>query len=261
MSTIDRRIAVRRRQVAEDHARSRLRTVLLGIGLAVAIGAVVWAAQSPLLDVDRIEVTGVTRSGASATLEALEIEPGMPMIAVRAGTITDALESDPWVADATVLVVWPNRIEIQVSERIPASVVSSAAGSWLVSTDGVVLAARTEPGRPVIALPGGGALTIGAVLDGDLAGAAEFAAALPARFSADATVAVDGDGVTAVVAGHVVRLGPTVDMAEKARVVAAIVDTGPVPGSVIDVLAPSRPVIVAPELSPDEPTTETEGTG
>ncbi|NNK91409.1 MAG: FtsQ-type POTRA domain-containing protein [Acidimicrobiia bacterium] len=246
MSTVDRRIAVRRRQVAEDHARGRLYLVMWGIVGAIAIGALVWAIQSPLLDVDRVEVTGVHRSSVTATLEALEISPGLPLVAVRSGSIAEALESDPWVADAAVRVVWPNRVEVSVAERVPIVVIALNGSDWLVATDGIVLAPAAGERLARIEVMTADSVDVGAVVPSDVAIAVAFAAALDAEVAASANLTVGEGGLEAVVAGYPIRLGTGEDMAEKARVVSALVATGPPAGSTIDVLAPSRPSIVAP---------------
>ena len=246
MSTVDRRIAVRRRQVAEDHARGRLYLVMWGIVAAVVVGGLVWAAQSPLLDVDRVEVTGVSHSSVVDTLAALEIEPGMPLVAVRSGAIAEALESDPWVADAAARVVWPNRVEVQVAERSPVAVLRHDGGSWLVSTDGVVLAPAADELFGTVEIVVAADVFVGAAVSGDVAGAVDFVSALDGDLAASTLVTVAEDGLAANVAGYPVRLGQGEDLAEKARVVSALVATDPPPGATIDVLAPSRPSIVAP---------------
>ncbi|MBT8212646.1 MAG: FtsQ-type POTRA domain-containing protein [Acidimicrobiia bacterium] len=246
MNTIDRRIALRRHEVAEDHARSRLWLVLWGIVGAVLIGALVWAAQSPLLDVDQVEVSGVARSSTLETLAALDVEPGLPMVAVRSGSIAEAVASDPWVADATVRVVWPNRVEVRVSERVPVAVATVGGATWLMSTDGVVLAPAAGEALSSILVEVPVDLEVGAAVEDGLAAAIVLAAALDPSLASTTAITVAPDGLSAVVGGYEVRLGPPVDLAEKARVVSALVAADPPEGSVIDVLAPSRPSVVAP---------------
>ncbi len=66
MTVLDPRIARRRRQVAEHHARRRVRRLVI-LWLGVVAGVVAWGLQSPFLSVRTIRVEGASRPGFASS--------------------------------------------------------------------------------------------------------------------------------------------------------------------------------------------------
>ncbi len=243
---MDRRFAERRREVGETKARSGLaRSLALLLALAVLAG-VVWLFQSPHLSVRDVRIEGAGRSDAAALANSAGAVEGRPMILVDAGGVTEAIEADPWVAEVEVERRWPDIIVVRVTERIPVAWVL-AEGSWnLVDASGVVLGSDSLPdddGRPLI--NGGAGLADAVVL-----AAVRFADSLRADLAVGAVIAVADGQINALVGDYEVRVGGPEDVDLKAKALAAVLDTDPEPGSIVTVIAPTRPAVAPPISQP-----------
>jgi hypothetical protein len=136
----------RRIRVRRDAGKRRLRRLTLMLAVvALVVGAAV-AARSPLLDVDRVEVTGAEQTSVGAVLEAAAVEPGEPLVLVDVDAAARRVEELPWVDDANVARRWPSTVEVQVSEREPAALAQvTGAHIALVDAEGRVLAIERWP--------------------------------------------------------------------------------------------------------------------
>jgi cell division protein FtsQ len=251
---VDRRLAERRRRVAEDRARSdltRLLRLLMVLGL---VGGLVWFAQSPFLSVGSIDVSGADEVDVDAALVAHGVVEGRPMLVLDVDGAEAALRSDPWVAEARVARDWPTRVLVEVVEWRPEASVELADGWWLVAADGILLEETGEvaPGLPSISLP---SLSSGEVEDDlELAGAVEYVSSLPDGYRVGASVGAGPEGLEATVEGFSVRLGRPFDMEEKALVTAAMIETGVEQGAIITVVAPASPAVLPPGAEPSDST-------
>jgi cell division protein FtsQ len=259
---MDRRLAERRRRVAEDRARSNLgRLMRLLIALAVG-GVIVWFMQSPFMSVGDIHIEGARRVDVEKVLAQHGIHPGRPLLLLDVDGARDALLEDPWVADATVARDWPTTVLVEITERTPAVGIRLADGWWLAAADSVLLDAVEQ--RPeALPLADFTHLTSeDAEGNLDVVGAIEYLAALPDQYREGAIVTMGEEGLEGTVAGFMVRIGRPFDGAEKARVTAAILDRGVEEGSILTVMAPANPAVLPPgagEESSQEPTDDAEG--
>jgi cell division protein FtsQ len=144
---VDPRMRARRIRVRRETGQRRLRRFALGLAaLALVVGAAA-ATRSPLLDVDRVEVTGTDRTSVEAVLRAVAVERGEPLLSVDLGAASRRVEELPWVDHATVARRWPSTVEVQVSEREPAALAQvTGAHVALVDAEGRVLAIERWPG-------------------------------------------------------------------------------------------------------------------
>jgi len=243
---MDRRLAERRRRVAEDRARTNLgRLLRLLIVLAVA-GAMVWSVQSPFMSVDEIRIEGAQRVDVEQVLAEHGIHSGRPLLLLDIDGAQAALLEDPWVAEAAVARDWPTTVLVEVTERTPAVGIRLADGWWLAAADSVLLEnVDTRPeGMPVADFTH---LSSDDVPDDrEAAGAIEYLAALPPQYRDGALVTLGDEGLEGTVGGFPVRIGRSFDAAEKARVTAAILDRGVEEGSIITVVAPANPAVLPP---------------
>ncbi|MGH8934802.1 MAG: cell division protein FtsQ/DivIB [Acidimicrobiia bacterium] len=246
---MDARLARRRREVKEQGARAglgRLVALLMVLGLG---GLATWLLLSPWLAVEHIEVSGARHSDVAGALRSAGLGAGTPLVAVRPARLERALRSDPWVAEAQVTLVLPDRVEISVEERGALARIP-LGGRWvLVAADATVLEGW-DGQEPLPAI----ALDVGPLHPGDqadsaeLRGALQFLQALPGDLHPGVEIRAEPPELWAVVAGRQVRLGHPVDMAAKAAVVAAVLMEGSVPeGGVVDVLSPKRPALRQPQ--------------
>src|SRR5690606_14136251 len=212
---MDRRLAERRRRVAEERARSNLgRLLRLLIALGVA-GAVVWFMHSPFMSVGRIVVDGARQVDVEAVLAQHGIYEGRPLLFLDVASAEAALLEDPWVAEAAVARDWPTTVLVEVTERTPAVGIRLAAGWWLAAADSVLLEnVDTRPeGMPVADFT---QLSSDDVPDDrEAAGAIEYLAALPPQYRDGALVTLGDEGLEGTVGGFPVRIGRSFDAAEK----------------------------------------------
>jgi len=258
MNTMDHRIAERRQQVTEDKARGRLRWLIWAVLIVVVIGLAVWLLNSPLLSISSVTVTGAERTDPAAVANDLNEGIGTPTISVNAGAVEAALLEDPWIAEADVIVSWPDSMEIHVTERSAVAVITIDGNAFHTSIDGVLVERSSEGATPPLVVTDRSTPThVGdQISDRSTLGAIEFISALPPALRRSTEVSVDGTVVGAVVDGTVVLLGRPAEMAAKAAAVEALIAIGIERGSRIDVTAPLRPA-VAPPQSQLEGETET----
>jgi len=248
---MDRKIARRRRGLSEHRARTRLKVVIALVIGAGVVAAGFWIVRSPILSVDEVTVTGSNHSDASAIVEAAGIWPGTPMISIDEAALESDLLTDPWIAEAGVVVTWPGTVEVEITEHVPIAVVQTAAGFANVTATGAVVQLLDDPGDwPVITTAESQTPRAGAVLDAAaLLGALEFVESMPSALAPDAVISIDVDQrLTANLAGYQVRLGRAIDMAAKVAALVAVIDSGVAQGSSIDVTAPRRPAVANPQV-------------
>lgn len=253
---IDPRIRRRRIEVRRDEGRRRLRLLLVAAGLTTAAALVWLATRSPLLDVDRIEVTGARQTGAAAVVRAARIARGAQMTDVAPEAAAGRVEALPWVATARVSRRWPSTVRIEVRERRAVAVSRARGGGWLrLDRSGRFLERVAEPPEDLVAIegapPGAGP---GAALGERARGALAVAAAVPPeRVGVVRVVALLPDGSlelrlagTPAAPGPTVRFGAATQVDEKLVALFTVLDRVDTRGvEVLDVRVPSNPVIVA----------------
>jgi hypothetical protein len=236
MSVIDPRIAKRRHFVAEHGARRRLRSMVIVVVLFGLGGLGYWATQSELLDVDSIVTVGrVTHTDVEGALAAAGVTEGMPLVsAIRAaGRLEEELEASTWVRAATVSVLFPGTVEVEIAERTTAAALQGSDGSWqLVSLDGTIVDSTAQP-------PG----DLGVITDGSIVEPAlEFFGVL-GDLAPGTTVSVVGGELWAERDGLFAKLGRPDQMGEKAAAFAAMTSEEVTPGWAVNLTAPSRPAL------------------
>ena len=256
MTVMDPRLAERRRSVSEDRARKRLRWILIVIAAISLLLGSLWLVRSPVLSIRQVEVVGAEVSDPRAAVHALGMDVGTPTIDVSGDAITRAILESPWVKSATVQVKWPGSVTIEVTERTPVAPVLAGEQWVLVSRDGGVIMAVGNPSDDdaLVAIDLGSIAPGSLVTDSLVLGALEFIEYLPIELRSGVRVRTAGEGLVADVQGHGIRLGRPVDMAQKATVLVALLDSELPEGVTIDLIAPLRPGVAnpQPEVEPEE---------
>lgn len=257
--SIDPRLAERRRNVAEDHAKQNVRRLLRFLAVISLAGVVVWFLLSPYLSVAAVSVTGAASSEAEAILAAHSVIPGTPMILLRPTAVETAIEGDPWVVDAEVALRWPDTVTVTVIERVPRAWVETAGGWVRRAEDGHAVPSAATPDNSL------GWVRLPDVADADAAdselvtGAVEFLMALPPETARAASVRHEAGELWAVVDGYQVRLGRPVEMKEKALSLVTLLDRGLASGSVVVLIAPTHPAVLPPPETEDAEDAEEDG--
>ena len=249
MTVMEPRVAERRKSVSEDRARKRLKWILLVIVvIALVIGAM-WLIRSPVLSIREVEVSGAAQSDPRSTVGELGMDIGTPTIDVDGDAIAAEVLTDPWVKAVDVTVEWPGSVTIEVTERTPLASVLAGEQWLLVGRDGGAITVVSQPGDSdaLIAIDQGSLQPGDVIVDSAVLGALDFIDHLSQDRQAGIRIRTEGDGIVASVQGHDVRLGRPTDMAQKASVLDALLDSGVKAGAAIDLIAPLRPAVTNPQ--------------
>ncbi len=154
-AAIDPRIRARRIAVRRSDARKRLRRLIAFASAMGVLAAVMITLRSPLLDVDRITVSGADHTGVDVVRAATGIARHVPMIDVDTGSARSKLLALPWVADALVTRHWPGTVEVRIKERTPVAAEPAGQGGFaLIDATGRVLGIEAAPPAGVVQLAG-----------------------------------------------------------------------------------------------------------
>jgi cell division protein FtsQ len=252
---VDRRMAARRRQVAEVQARSSLARLMWILVLALTAALTVWLFRSPLLAVSSISVSGFEAAEIESILRSNGVVIGRPMVTVKPAGVTEALLADPRIKDASVELKWPQSVVVGIEPR-RAVAWANLGGHWgQVGVDGVVMATAPEPsdGLPILEVPWDGSDPSPEALGG-----LEFLAALDVLVAQQTVVISRGDELWAMLPNVTIRLGRPIDMSAKAMALEAVLAQGVEIGSVVNLLAPARPAVMTPGAAAAAATTTTE---
>jgi cell division protein FtsQ len=123
------------------------RRVLVGGIAALCIGyalyeAVAYLLYSPgvmLQSAEQIEVRGSRFVPPDAIAEKFSADMGRSVVRVPLTERREAIESLPWVEQAHVQRVLPNRIRVEITERTPVAFLRSGSDLSLVDAQGVIL--------------------------------------------------------------------------------------------------------------------------
>lgn len=227
-------------------APSRSWPAWVAVAVLLLVLAVTVALHSPWLSVREIEIAGAERVDAGGRLAEAGIGPGAIMIWLDTGEVEAAVAADPWAESVRATRVWPDRLVVEVEERVPAVWVE-AGGEWLLlSVDGTILESAPVPGEGLLkASIGLGPAAVGTTPEEAIWGeVVALSGALSGPLASSSTLVVEGAELWLDTPGHVVRLGHPIDLGDKGRVVQVMLADGLPAGAMLDVVAPRRPAVV-----------------
>jgi cell division protein FtsQ len=133
------------------------RLVAAVIAAAVAIVATSFVvSRSSLLHLRQLEVVGTTSLTRSEVVRLAGLSSSTNVLWFDPGAVERRLESDPWVATATVSRRLPGTIRISVVERVPVAMIRDERGFTVLATDGVALSTvEPDPALPEIVVVAG----------------------------------------------------------------------------------------------------------
>lgn len=126
--------------------RERRRSVIIVL-VAITVTSVAGLAliRSPLLDIDRVEVTGVSEVDGAEVVAAADVPIGSPILDLEVEAVAARVEQIPEVRAATVARQLDGTVTIAVTEREPTMALKTADGYVLVDDDGRQVRISTEP--------------------------------------------------------------------------------------------------------------------
>ncbi|MDE0847088.1 MAG: cell division protein FtsQ/DivIB [Actinomycetota bacterium] len=108
--------------------------------LATLLGSLIITIRSEILDVDKIEIRGLTRLTFNEIANSLEFEINSRLVGLKISESEKALTKLPWVEIAHVDRSWSGLVVVKVRERRPIALALSAPSKWvLVDRNGGVL--------------------------------------------------------------------------------------------------------------------------
>ena len=144
---VARRRAVRR-------ARSvRIRRIVVAVLTTASLLYGGWAlAHSRLFALDGVEVAGAHHVSRDELMATGRIRLGMNMLSIDPGAIARRLETIPIVATAHVDRLYPSKLRVVISERVPAAALGIGDSVWLLDARGIAIAAvdSAPRGLPVV---------------------------------------------------------------------------------------------------------------
>ncbi|MEW6060112.1 MAG: FtsQ-type POTRA domain-containing protein [Actinomycetota bacterium] len=121
---------------------------------AVAAGLALYVSHSSLFHLRRLEVQGTSHLTRREVVELSGLVAQTNVLWLDTRSVERRLESDPWVAHASVSRVFPRTVRIEVIERAPVAVVGGYGGLRLIASDGTSLGVvSTSPHLPLIVVP------------------------------------------------------------------------------------------------------------
>ncbi len=251
------RLWQRRAAVLREAGRRRLRFVVAGVALLVALCVGMLVLHTPLVAVRQVTVSGADHSGVQAIVAAAGLTGSPPLIDVDPAAAAARVEALPWVAHATVARRWPDAVSVTVTERVPiGAVLRPGGGAAVVDATGRVLA--WDPSAPpglVLSLPTAPGAPGTALAPADRPGVA-VAAALPASVAGRVReVAVDGGQVRLDLGGGLsALLGSPDELSAKLAALASVLEEARPRGpAVIDLTLPDQPAVGPPTPAPKAP--------
>lgn len=228
--------------------RSRAGRVFTAVLAVATVAALLWSgSRSAVFDVDHVEVVGSFLVSPAEAAEAAEPLHRVPLAEVDPAAVARRIESLPFVRSARVERVFPNRVRIRLTERMPAAFASRPAGGFaLLDGTGRVLADRPDRPADLPEVTGAGEiLPPGAWLRAARPALDAYLALTEPLRRQVSTAAVAGEAVTLRVGGRDVQFGPPEHLDAKVAALGALLDhLGDRPVVAVDVRVPSVPVVV-----------------
>lgn len=245
---MDTRIAQRRAEIRHERMHDRRRRTLIAVVVAVLLAAGVAMERSSLVALAAVEVHGAHWLDPDAVRDAADLPLGTSTLRLRLGAAADSVRAMPGVRSATLRRVDPLTVRIDVVERLPVVAVVAGGRAVLVDADGIVVGTGSTGRLPVVATSVAALPEAGEDVDATpiLRNAMAVYRGLPGplRAAVQRYEAVGPDDLDLMLsAGVRVRFGRGDRVAEKARILGALLEAAP-EGAVIDVRAPGNPVIL-----------------
>lgn len=242
--------------------------VIVGVLLAAAI-AFFALARSGAFEIKQISVVGVEHLTSTDMSLLVSVPQGASLLDIDTDGIRESLLRDAWVQDVSVNRVFPNTLEIVVTERTIAAVVEIPSGTdqqvrqWAISSDGIWLMpiperdseagratsdqvyADAEAALHIVDVPYGTKPEIGAAnADANIENALAIVSGMTTELADQVTVvsATDPESTTLTLSSGVeVAFGSATDIRTKERVCLELMSQHEGEIAYINVRVPERP--------------------
>ncbi|MFA5775651.1 MAG: UDP-N-acetylmuramate dehydrogenase [Ilumatobacteraceae bacterium] len=212
--------AIRLRVMPRNSTKRRKRVFLAVCTVLVLALISVVVLASPLVAVRKVSVEGAQYTDAALVQSVVESLKGHSVLTVDTREAERRLESNPWVEDARIRTYFPDRVVIEIAERIPAAwFVGVDNRARVIDSDGRVLAVVDGQPTEYRQITGiGPNLTAGAVATVEYQAAAQLATSIPAELEPlVASLGIGGPNQITMTlkTGTIINFGPPVDIRNK----------------------------------------------
>ena len=128
-----------RRGLAGRVWRGVLAVLLVSVSIWAVWSAVEFGLTNPRFHLASVDIHGAEFVAPSQLEEKFLADKGKSILRVPLRQRGREIEQLPWVRSAAVGRIFPNRLWVEVQERVPVAFVSSPAGMALVDKEGVIL--------------------------------------------------------------------------------------------------------------------------
>ena len=141
----DLRRNVRQKRLEQSRRRHIVRIAVIAAVVVALFAAGIYVYNSDLFRIENITVKGVEHLTSDEMAQIANVPSDTTLLRVDTSKIAARIKQNAWVADVKVNRVWPNTLEIDVTERTVAAIVEvpNASGSskkqWAIASDHVWL--------------------------------------------------------------------------------------------------------------------------
>ncbi len=253
---------LRRAERTERAARIRNSSRRYLMRFVIIIGVIVvllagWAVlyNSPAFSIENVQVNGVEHLTSDEVSQLANVPAGATLLRVDTEAIAERMKQTAWVEDAEVKRVFPNTLEIDVTERQVQAIVEiptssgSAVKSWAIAEDHMWLMPIPEAGSDaakttspkiyedaeavlhIVDVPYGTKAEIGEICaDGNVNNALEIVNGMTTELSGRVVkVSAAGPAETTLILDNGVEIafGKAEDIRDKERVILKILEENP----------------------------------
>lgn len=104
---------------------------------------------------EQIRITGLKRVAGASVLKAIGVKPGGSLVGFDANNARSILLNLDWVQEASVRVIPPNRLEIDIGEREPFAVWQRDGNYYVIDREGAAIASFEASRFPHLMLVSG----------------------------------------------------------------------------------------------------------
>ena len=90
-------------------------------------------------EITSVTVNGRTQLTQDEVLAAGGVNGRSSLLFLDAASVRDSLKANPWIADATVLKLYPGALQIDITERLPFALWQENGKLAVIAADGMVL--------------------------------------------------------------------------------------------------------------------------
>ncbi len=231
---MDRRVRARRRTVGRQRGRRRAVVAMIIVAVIACAALFLWLRASDVFAVKRITATSTDHVAIEEIYQATVEARGVSLLRLSTADIKAELSSLPYVRAVEVHRRFPDTLEVELVEYLPAARVRTPSGEvWLVAEDGRVLEKTGAADLPLVVATGAlSPLAPGEYLPTVVADALPLACLMvswgapPATLPAMDHIAVSTGGELTVVleGGTELRLGSPQELDQKLTVSESIIE-------------------------------------